>query len=189
MALLKNGITDTNTSSQSDIDQAKADLITLVNDQSAAVTINGAYAKLPDDVYWLHQAWSGDMIGAKWYLPKGTSQDVLGYWYPEDGKGVVGNDCIAIPGSAQNPRLAHEFLNFMLDKKYAMQNFAQWNGYQPPLTSIDPSTLIPQGIVPKSEPMSVVTPQDFDEGYWLLELSPSTDQVWLDAWDQIKAGA
>jgi spermidine/putrescine-binding protein len=89
----------------------------------------------------------------------------------------------------QNPRLAHEFLNFMLDQKYAMQNFAQWNGYQPPLTSIDPSTLIPKGIVPKSEPMSVVTPQDFDAGYWLLELSPSTDQIWLNAWDQIKAGA
>ncbi len=189
MALLKNGVSDTNTSSQSDIDAAKSELIDLVNNQNSSVDINGAYAKLPDDVFWLHQAWSGDMIGAKWYLPKGTAQDVLGYWYPEDGKGVVGNDCIAIPSSVQNPRLAHEFLNFMLDEKYAMQNFAQWNGYQPPLTSIDPSTLIPKGIVPKSEPMSVVTPQDFDAGYWLLELSPSTDQIWLNAWDQIKAGA
>ncbi len=52
----------------------------------ARITINGAYALLPDDDIWATQAWSGDMVGAKYYLPKGVSTDVLGYWYPPNAQ-------------------------------------------------------------------------------------------------------
>ena len=188
MAMLKNGITDTNTASQSDIDVAKNDLLKLVQDNNARLSINGTYVGIPESNFFVHQAWSGDMIGAQWYMPKGESPNLLGYWFPEDGKGVVGNDLIAVLSSSQNPRLAHEFLNFFLDKKYATQNFS-WNGYQPPLTSMNPDTLIPQGYVPKSLPTAIVRPQDFESGYWLLELDPTVDQIWLNAWDEVKAGA
>ncbi len=188
MAMLKNGITDTNTSSQSDIDVAKSDLLKLIQDNNARITINGTYVGIPESNFYVHQAWSGDMIGAQWYMPKGESPNLLGYWYPEDGRGVVGNDTMTVLSSAQNPRLAHEFLNFMLDKKYATQNFS-WNGYQPPLTSMNPDTLIPDGYVPKSLPTAIVKPQDFENGYWLLELDPAVDQIWLSAWDEVKAGA
>ena len=71
------------------------------------------------------QSWSGDIVGAKWYLPKGTSEDVLGYWYPDDKVGLIGNDCIVIPTTAQSPRLAHEFLNFFLDETLRVRELRQ----------------------------------------------------------------
>jgi spermidine/putrescine-binding protein len=30
---------------------------------------------------------------------------------------MIGNDLLAVPRSAKNPRLAHEFINFFLDDK------------------------------------------------------------------------
>jgi spermidine/putrescine transport system substrate-binding protein len=188
LGLLKNGVTDLNTGSQADITKAKEDILTLINDQNAALDINGVYVKLPDDVFSAHLAWSGDIIGAQWYMPKGVSTDVLGYWFPSDFQGPVNNDTITIPASSQNPRLAHEFLNFMTEKHYAFQNFT-WNGYQPPLTSMNPDTLIPKGYVPKTVPEAIVRPEQFDKGLFELELSPSVDEIWLNAWDEIKAGA
>jgi spermidine/putrescine transport system substrate-binding protein len=188
LGLLKNGVTDLNTESQADITAAKDAILDLVSESDAALDINGVYVKLPDDVFWVHLAWSGDIIGAQWYMPKGVSTDVLGYWFPEDSQGPVNNDTITIPATAEHPRLAHEFLNFMLDKHYAFQNFT-WNGYQPPLTSMNPDTLIPQGYVPKTLPTAVVKADQFEKGLFELELSPTVDEMWLNAWDEIKAGA
>ncbi len=188
LGLLKNGVTDLNTGSQSDVTAAKEQILDLISQSDAALDINGVYVKLPDDVFWTHLAWSGDIIGAQWYLPKGESTDVLGYWFPEDSQGPVNNDTLTIPASAEHPRLAHEFLNFMLDNHYAFQNFT-WNGYQPPLTSMDPDTLIPKGYVPKTLPTAIVKADQFEKGLFELELSPTVDEIWLDAWDEIKAGA
>ena len=132
MALLRNGITDVNTGSEADLAAAADSLIEMINLTDARITINGAYALLPEDDIWAHQAWSGDMVGAQYYLPKGVSTDVLGYWYPPKRNGTVNNDTMTIPANAQNPVLAHAFLNFMSSKEYSFQNFADWVGYQPP---------------------------------------------------------
>jgi spermidine/putrescine transport system substrate-binding protein len=187
LGLLKNGVTDLNTGSQADITAAKEQILGLISQSDAALDINGVYVKLPDDVYWAHLGWSGDIIGAQWYMPKGVSTDVLGYWFPDDAQGPVNNDTITIPSTAEHPRLAHEFLNFMSDKKYAFQNFT-WNGYQPPLTSMNPDTLIPGGYVPKTLPTAVVKTEQFEKGLFELELAANVDEIWLDAWDEIKAG-
>ena len=53
---------------------------------------------------------------------------------------MIGNDLLVVPTAAENPRLAHEFINFMLDEKHGTSNFVNWNGYQPPFTSIEPET-------------------------------------------------
>jgi spermidine/putrescine-binding protein len=121
-------------------------------------------------------------------MPKGVSTDVLGYWFPEDGKGVIGNDCISVPAVAEHPRLGHEFLNFWISDKYATENFVGWNGYQPPLNSIDATKLIDQGSVPPTLERAVVLPSDFDNGYVYTSLPPDVDQMWLDAWNEFKAG-
>jgi len=188
MTLLKNGITDLNTADQSSLDKARADLLQLIDTMDIRATINGAYAKLPEDDFWLHQAWSGDMVGAQYYLPKGVSSDVLGFWWPEDGKGPIGNDTMVVLAGGANPVLAHLFLNFMLDDHWAVKNFS-WNGYQPPLTSLDPDTLIGQGYVPETLDKAVVRQEDFDRGLFELELEPAVDQRWQDVWDEFKAGA
>ena len=100
-----------------------------------------------------------------------------------------GNDLIVIPAGAEHPRLAHEFLNFFLDEHWGFVNFAKWNGYQPPMKSIKPETLIADGWVPPTLPAAVLGAQNFDTGKFALELSPEDDQLWLDAWDEILAGA
>ena len=113
---------------------------------------------------------------------------MLGYWYPDDKKGLIGNDTITIPANAPHPRLAHEFLNFFLDEKWGYMNFADWNGYQPPFTSIDPDRLIADGVVAPALSKAVVGEEDFKQGYIQSELTPEADQIWLDAWNEIQAG-
>jgi spermidine/putrescine transport system substrate-binding protein len=202
MAMLRKGVTDVNTGDETVIQQAEQDLAELIDLVDVRLTINGVYAKLPDDVFHVHQAWSGDIIGAQWYLndldTPGVT-DVLGYWFPEDDAGLVNNDCIAIPADAEHPVLAHAFLNFLLDNQHAYDNFT-WNGYMPPLTSMDPSTLIKAplggyapnkgpGAVPPSLPRAIVTEDMFKKGYFLLELTPNVDLMWQTAWEQFQAGA
>jgi spermidine/putrescine transport system substrate-binding protein len=189
VAILRDGSLDVNSQDPAVIDAAKEAVLQTINDNQARLTINGVYAKLPAGDYTVAEAWSGDIVGAKWYLPKGVSKDVLGYWRPEDGKTMIGNDLLAIPTSSQNPRLAHEFINFMLDKQHAYDNFVDWNGYQPPLTSIDPSTLVADGVVTENLQSAVVTEDMFKTDLTPYELPPDVDQLWLDAWDEIKAGA
>jgi spermidine/putrescine transport system substrate-binding protein len=189
VAILRSGSIDVNTQDPALIEQAKEAILETINDNQARLTINGVYAKLPAGDYTVAEAWSGDIVGAKWYLPKGVSKDVLGYWRPDSGKTMIGNDLLVVPTSSQNPRLAHEFINFMLDEEHGYDNFVNWNGYQPPFTSIDPSTLIDKGVVTENLASAVVTEEMFKTDLTPYELPREIDDLWLAAWDEIKAGA
>ena len=90
---------------------------------------------------------------------------------------------------SERPRLAHEFINFFLDEKVAYDNFRYWNGYQPPLTSIEPDRLIAEKVVPPTLPMAVVSEEMFKQDLTPYELSPEVDQLWQAAWTEITAGA
>lgn len=203
MALLKNGITDINTGNPESIEIAKNDLIAMIDLVNVRNSINGAYKKLPEGEYYLHQAWSGDMTAGWGYVPTYTVETytTLGYWFPDDRVGVVDNDLIAIPRNAPHPVAAHYFLNYLLDFKHAMDNFS-WVGYQPPQNRADPDTLTSaegryskisnwaepaQYVLPWME-RAVVRKEDFDVGYRLAELSPQVDALWHDAWQEFKAG-
>jgi spermidine/putrescine transport system substrate-binding protein len=189
VAILRDGSLDVNSSDPATIEAAKQAVLQTINDNDARLTINGVYAKLPAGDFTVAEAWSGDIVGGTNYLPKGVGTDVLGYWRPEDGKTMIGNDLLAVPTSAQNPRLAHEFINFFLDDKIGTENFVSWNGYQPPFNSIDPTTLIDKGVVPPNLAAAVVTEEMFKTDLTPVELPPDVDQIWLDAWAEIKAGA
>jgi spermidine/putrescine transport system substrate-binding protein len=188
VTILRNGSLDVNSGDPATIEAAKQAILETINDNGARLTINGVYAKLPAGDYTVAESWSGDIVGAQWYLPKGIDWSVLGYWRPENGKTMIGNDLLAIPTAAKNPRLAHEFINFFLDDKIATDNFANWNGYQPPLVSIDPDSLIDKGIVPPQLSSAVVTEDMFKTDLTPYELAPEVDQMWLDAWTEITAG-
>jgi spermidine/putrescine transport system substrate-binding protein len=146
------------------------------------------YTYVPEGRAWVHEAWSGDFVSAQYYLPKGVDYTVLGYWYPPDGRGLIGNDAISIPRSAKNPVLAHHFLNFMLDETNAYENFYNFVGYQPPQVSLNPDRLVADEVVPPHLASTVVRPEDFDEGYTLLELAPDVDARWQAIWAEFKAG-
>jgi len=189
ITLLRDGNTDVNSCDPAAIDRAKQEIEQTINDNDARLTINGVYAKLPAGTFTVAEAWSGDIVGGQWYLPKGTGTDVLGYWRPDMTQNMIGNDLLAIPKTAKNPRLAHEFINFFLDDKIGTDNFVNWNGYQPPFNSIDPETLIDKGVVPETLSQAVVTEDMFKVALTPYELPTDCDQMWLSAWDEIKAGA
>jgi spermidine/putrescine transport system substrate-binding protein len=185
--LLRAGITDLNTEDPDQIKAAQDDLIDLLKKVNVKDSAED-YSKLPEGAAWIHQAWSGSMVSAQYYLPKGTGTEVLGYWYPADGRGPIGVDQMAVLRSAKNPVLAHEFLNFMLDDKNSYDNFAQFVGYQPPLSSINPDRLVTDEVVPKNLASAVVRESDFANGYQELELSPDGQVLWQNAWAKYKAG-
>ena len=191
MVLLKNGITDINTDDPQDLELAKKDLEEMADAVNVRTTIAGAYQKLPEGEFAIHQAWSGDMVAAPYYMPQkdyGDPNGLLRFWWPEDGKGVIGNDSMAILNNAKNPVLAHHFLNFMLANNHGIANFS-WVGYQPPLKAIKPSKLVRQEYVVPNLETAVVKENYFDTGYIALALPPETDALWQEAWSEFKSGA
>ena len=185
--LLRDGVTDLNTEDPDLIKAAQAHLIDLTRKVNVKVSTSD-YENLPEGKAWIHQAWSGSMVSAPYYLPKGVSSDVLGYWYPKDGHGPIGVDQMAVLKSAKNPVLAHLFLDFMLDEKNSYDNFVQFVGYQPPLNAINPDSLVSDEVVPANLASAVVRESDFDNGYQELELSPDGQVLWQNAWAKFQAG-
>ena len=188
MSLLRNKITsDINTSNADDVKKATDSLIELIGLVNVKTDING-YSEVPEGTATVHQCWSGDVIAGQYYLPKGVTPDVLGYWRPAASDYVVGSDNIAIPKSAKKPVLAHLLINDLLDNKIGPQNFG-WNGYQPPLTKLSAKYLTDQGYIPKNLANAVVVRGDFEQGHTFYEVSPSTEALWQSNWARFKAGA
>jgi spermidine/putrescine transport system substrate-binding protein len=186
--LLKNGIHDTNTEDPANIELAKKELKSLTPTVNIKLSTDD-YTNVPEGKAWVHQMWSGSAISAKDYLPEGTGTEVLGYWYPPDGKGLIGSDMIAVLRSAKNPVLAHHFVNYILDAKHGYDNFVNYVGYQPPFVSIDPDRLVKDGVIPKNLTSAVVRESDFLAGNQPLELSTNGQTLWQNAWAEFKAGA
>ncbi len=188
MGLLKNGITDLNTEDPAQIEVAKKDLIRTIDLVNSSLDITD-WTDLPEGRSWIHQAWSGDMVSAQYYMPKGVSADILRYWYPPQGGGAIGSDNMAVLKGGKNPVLAHHFINYLLDAQRGYDNFWNFTGYQPPFSDINPDRLVSDGVVPENLATTVVRPEDFDKGYVYLELSPTGDELWHAAYQEFAAGA
>jgi spermidine/putrescine transport system substrate-binding protein len=186
LGLMKNGIFNLNTTSYQQIDAARAaleDLSRLVN-----VRIdNNDYTEVPDGDTWIHHAWSGDMASAASYMPKGVNVDVVGYWFPTDGRGPVANDTNVVLRSATNPVLAHQFLNYFLDLPNVIENIS-FNGYMQPLNGVTPDVLVKEQILPRSLLSTIVTPSYFRKGVAELQLPVDVDALWQQAWLVVSNG-
>jgi spermidine/putrescine transport system substrate-binding protein len=185
MVLLKNGISNLNTSRPKHLELVRQDLIDLASATRPVIDVN-AYEDLPTGKTWVSMAFSGDLVAAPEYLPEGLDPEVLRYWFPLDGRGTVGNDLMTILRSSRNPVLAHHFLNFLLDFDMAMLNL-EWNGFQPPLVRIDPGVLVKQGYIPANLTTAVVRQEYFETGFRAVELDPQIDKSWQHVWSQFKA--
>jgi spermidine/putrescine transport system substrate-binding protein len=184
--LLRNGITDLNTEDPDDIELAKNELLKMIDAVNVKVSTED-YSKLPEGSAFVHQAWSGSMVAAPYYLPKGTGVETLGYWFPEDGAGPIGSDTMAVLKDAKNPVLAHLLIDHLLSEEGGLSNFA-FVGYQPPLTALDADRLVDEEYIPQSLVSAVVRESDFDNGFQELELSPDGQKLWQNAWAEFKAG-
>ena len=96
-------------------------------------------------------------------MPKGVNVDVVGYWFPPDGKGPVANDTITVLKGAPNPVLAHLFLNYMLDQSNVLTNI-MFNGYMQPINGITPQRLVSEQLLPPSLISTAVLPSYFRHG-------------------------
>lgn len=186
LVLLKQGITDVNTSSADDLKMVGEQLTALVKATSPKVTIT-MYSDMPAGQIGLCQMWSGDVINAQSYLPEGVGTDVLRYWFPQDGKGLVDNDMLVTLKGGKNPVLAHLFLNHMLDPAVAKENFSAI-GYQPPQNSLTADSLVAEEFIPENLRSAIVKPEYFDAGYRLLELDAANDAAWHNVWNAFNAG-
>jgi spermidine/putrescine transport system substrate-binding protein len=186
LGLMKNGIFNLNTTDFGQIAtsrKALEELSSLVN-----VRIdNNDYTEVPDGDTWIHHAWSGDMAAAASYMPKGVPVDVVGYWFPTDGRGPVANDTNVVLGSATNPVLAHLFVNYFLDLNNALENIS-FNGYMQPLTGVTPKVLVKEQILPPSLMSTVVLPSYFRRGIGELQLPVDADALWQQAWLVVSNG-
>ena len=115
LGLMKNGIFDLNTTDPAQITKSQQDSLQNLAQLTNVHIDNNDYTEVPSGQIWIHHAWSGDMAAAAQYMPKGVPVDVVGYWFPTDGKGPVANDTNTVLRGAQNPVLAHLFLNYMDD--------------------------------------------------------------------------
>jgi spermidine/putrescine transport system substrate-binding protein len=192
VGLYYNGITNINTGDPDLVSKAQNSLIELVDLVNVRYTIDGAYSGLPEGKFGLHHSWSGDMVGAPYYAPKGQDPSVLRYLWPpktpSGAGGYVSNDALGIPRNAQRPVLAHMFLNYLMGTKPSLKNFS-WLGYQPPLKEIDPDSLVSDGYVKEYLKSAVIEESDFNMGQRPVQLTPEADRAWLEAWSRIKAGS
>jgi spermidine/putrescine transport system substrate-binding protein len=187
LALMKAGIYNLNTTNPAQIAAAGKSLQQL----SAMTNVhidNNDFTEVPSGQIWIHHAWSGDMASAQSYMPKGVPVDVVGYWFPPDGRGPVGNDTITILKGAQSPVLAHLFLNYMIDTQNALTNYS-YTGYMQPLSEITPQRLVAEQLLPKSLMSTVVLPSNFRRGVMELQLPVAADVLWQQAWQTVSHGA
>jgi len=185
LVLLRNGISDVNSGKARDLETIRLQLLEMQDATDPKVTVQ-MYNDLPSGQYGISMMWSGDIVNAQYYLPEDVPVDLLRYWFPSDGRGMVDNDLMVLLGSGENPVAAHHFVNYLLDPEVAAKNFF-YIGYQPPQRSIDPERVVADGYVPANLGTAAVRPIDFTRGFRLLELDPVVDGGWHSICQEYKA--
>ncbi len=186
LGLMKNGIYNLNTTDPRQITLSRRSLEQLSEMVNVRID-NNDYTEVPTAQTWIHHAWSGDMAAAAYYMPKGTPVEVVGYWFPRDGKGPVANDTNTVLASAKNPVLAHLFLNYMENLPNVLENIS-FNGYMQPLNEVTPQRLVKEKLLPKSLISTAVLPTDFRRGVGEFQLPVDADARWQQAWLVVSNG-
>lgn len=193
MALFRNGVANPSVATAAELEGAADALIELVETMSIRYTIDGTYDGIPNERFGLHEAWSGDAVNAQYYFPEGGDPSLLRYHWPAaSGTGIragIANDCLTVLRGAQNPVLAHQFLNFMLDEGNAIENFG-WTGYLPPQSGLDVDTLVVDEWIPENLSTAVVRPEDFEADLAVVptQLPAEQEALFIDAWTRVQTG-
>ena len=78
----------------------------------------------------------------------------------------------------------------MLDNGIANSTFINYNGYQPPLTEVDPGEMVKKGILPESLSNTVLTEADLGtDSLQEMTLTTQGQQLWQNGYSQFLSGA
>lgn len=187
LAMMRRGMMTVNTTDQAMIDQSVADLQKLHDLVGFKLSID-AYKDIPEGRTVIAQTWSADLItGAINYLPAGTDPSVLGFWHPPAHEYLVNNDNMAITANAENPVLAHLYINHLLDNAVAEKNFS-WLGYLPAISQLDADYLVEKGYVPEQLRNCVPTEKELVNGLEFHRLDAGGQAKYAAAWAALQAG-
>lgn len=186
-ALMRMG-EDINTEDEAVLDQAQQMLLDGVDAMNWKFD-HVDYNELGD--FAIHESWSGQVVYYQYYLPKGLGIDRFTYYWPpatSSAAGILTDDMLAIPKGAASPVLAHAMIDYLLDGDNALVNYG-YEGYQPPLNSIDPDQLVADGYVPENLANILISPSDLGLGVQELELPAATTQRYQQIYEQVTGGA
>lgn len=193
MAMFRAGVENVHDATQEQVDAAADSLVELIDLMNIRYTIDGTYAGIPEDRFGLHTAWSGDSVGSVYYYPEDGDPSVTRYMWPAHSSGTVraniANDTMTVLKGAENPVLAHRFLDYMLDGANALENFG-WVGYQPPQNGLDVDLLVADEWVAEYLASAIVLPEDFDNprGNVPIQMTAEQERMLLDGWSRVKSG-
>ncbi len=190
MPMFRAGVTDVNSADAAAISQAKDDIDSIVAQVGSVSYDHVDYNDIPSGKAYLHQSWSGNASDAVVFLSDKSDADNLSYYWPgSDGHpGNVDNDTIVLLSQGKNPVLAHLLANWILDNKYALENFTNMTGYQQPVHAFTPQSMVDSGLVPKHLEDVIVSEEDFAKGSRELELPTDLDTLWQQAFSELQNG-
>jgi len=190
LPMLYRGKYDVNSEDPAVYEAALDDLMALIPICNPKITSTG-YQTLPDGNSYLHHIWSGQMLAAAMYnAPQGFDTHKLRYWVAPKGKVPVQNDVWAVTAQAKKPVLAHLWLDFLLDNDNAYHNFVDYNGYQPPITSITADRLVAEKLIPDTLHAALASPDDFGPGTLQEgQLTPAGQKLVQEAYAKFSSGA
>jgi spermidine/putrescine transport system substrate-binding protein len=179
MVLQRNHL-DVNTIAEKDLDVVRSQLLAMVEEMAPKTTVTN-YKDLPDGTSPLVQAWSGDAVNARNYLPAGADPSILRFWAPSDGYHQADNDLMVVLGAGRSPVAAHLFIDHMLDPDVAVRNFGAI-GYQPPQNRITPTAFANLRILADT----ILEPEYFATAQRTLDLGKDAETRWLAVWKQFR---
>jgi spermidine/putrescine transport system substrate-binding protein len=190
LPMLYRGKLDVNTEDPAAYAAALEDLMALISSCNVKITSTG-YQTLPDGTSSLHHIWSGQMLAAAMYnAAEGFDTHKLQYWVAPKGKAPIQNDVWAVTTQAKKPVLAHLWLDFLLDNDNAYSNFVDYNGYQPPITSITAARLVEAKLIPDTLNAAILGPDDFGAGSLQEgQLTPTGQKLVQEAYAKFSSGA
>jgi spermidine/putrescine transport system substrate-binding protein len=189
-ALLRKGY-DPNEDDPTILDEIKQDLLDGADSMGWKYD-HVDYTELSTNQWKIHNTWSGQMVYYQYYLPKGLDIESLSYIWPPQGaggqEGLISHDLFAIPKGAKNPVLAHALIDYLYEPDNALANYT-YEGYQPPVNSLDLDTAIAHGYLPKSLDYTFVTQDMLSMGVTELELAPAVNQLYQQIYQEVTGGA
>lgn len=190
MALLRRGILDINAEDPKLVNRAVSDLQQLYGICNVRL-LDNQWQQIPEGKSYISQAWSGDPLASVFYdLQTPSEAKVLRFWWPGKGKGPTANDTFFICSTTKKPVLSHLFLNYLLDNGVSYSNFVDFNGYQPPLTEIQPQDLVKKGLVPETLANTILTADDIGPtSIQECALTNAGQALWQNGFSQFGSGA